>query len=343
MTPGGGEVERHVLVDGGNLVYRAFYSYVVARVQSGKPPLATSGGFETGTVYGALYMLGSWLHDMGRVTKVSVFFDGRPTRRLAVDPTYKSNRIEGPGPNTATRPVRLRSGVEDNRPLAVLRSVLGLLGVDVYHKADEEADDLIASFCASKPESVRMVVSDDKDFFQLLTDPRVVLYRPGSGHGSERFVDAEKAEAHWAKLQGGSHPPVPVAHVRMFKALCGDSSDGIKGVERMKKKVALTLCHHASVDELFAAGMPGLSESQRAKMAEARARIASNYDIVGMNSGIDLAPHLTPGRPDFGLARDIVHEDLEMDTVDLSAFRKVFKDPSADPFASPTPDWLAGI
>lgn len=338
-TPGGSETERHVLVDGGNLVHRAFYSHVVAREKSGRPPLMTSGGVETGTVFGSISMLGSWLHDMGKISRISVFFDGRPSRRLSVDPSYKSNRVASVGPQSPHAPLNV-CGSSCAHPVEVLSAILSCLGCDVYRDSNEEADDLIASFCASRPESVRIIVSDDKDFFQLLTDPRIVTYRPGSG--DERFFDSAASERHWAGLQGGKHPPVPSAHVRMFKSLCGDPSDGIHGVERLRKKVAAALCHHPTVESLLNGGLPGLSDSERQKVLESAARIGTNFDIVGLKSDIDLSLHLVRGRPDFEAALAAL-ESLEIVSADISGFRKVFSNPRPDPFAVQVPDWLSNI
>lgn len=338
-TPGGGETERHVLVDGGNLVHRAFYSHVVAREKSGRPAFTTSGGVETGTVFGSMAMLGSWLHDMGKISRISVFFDGRPSRRLSVDPSYKSNRVASVGPQSPHAPVNV-CGNSCAHPVEVLSTILSRLGCDVYRDSNEEADDLIASFCASRPESVRIIVSDDKDFFQLLTDPRVIIYRPGSGE--KRFFDSSAAERHWAGLQGGKHPPIPSAHVRMFKSLCGDPSDGIHGVERLRKKVAAALCHHSSVESLLNGGLPGLSDSEKQKVVESAKRIETNFDIVGLKSDLDISKHITHGHPDFEAAMGAL-EALEIFSVDISGFRKIFSDPKPDPFLVQIPDWLSNI
>lgn len=333
--PGGSETQRHVLIDGGNLVHRAYHSHVVSRIQSGKTPLSTSSGFETGIVFGFLQMLGSWVHDMGRVSKISVFFDGKPTWRVSVDPTYKSNRVSSS--LVSSHPISTRTGFFTSNPVEVLASILPLLGCDVYRDDNEEADDLIASFCSSHPDSNRVVVSDDKDFFQLLTDSRIVVYRPGSP--GNRFFDSEAAEAHWAKLNGGSHPPVPPTHVRMFKSLCGDPSDGIRGVDRLRKKVAVTLCHHQTVEDLFSSGLPGFSDSERDKSFESKSRIITNFELVGLRSGLDLSKCVVSGIPDFGTATDIIREDLEMVSLDLSGFRLVYP-ASLSSISVSSPDWL---
>lgn len=318
---GGKETTRHVLIDGGNLLYRSYYSYVVAREKSGQAGFKTSGGFPTGLTYGFLSLLGSWLHDFIPISKISIFFDGSPVRRKNLDSTYKSNRTSELKEFVSGNSIRINDKTFENQ-IDLLKYILGLLGCDIYHDPNEEADDLIASFCDSNKETVRIIVSDDKDFFQLLTDPRIIIYRPGS---ENRFFDAEAAENHWAKFQGGSHPKVPASHVRMFKSLCGDSSDGIVGVDRLRKKIAVNLCHHMSVEELFGSGLPGFSETEKLKTFELRERIATNFELVGMRSDINMSECITPGVPNFGMASDILVEDLEFSRTDLSGFRSVYK------------------
>lgn len=350
---GGSEVRRNVLVDGNNLVHRAYFAYVEARSRDGLPPLKTSGqpprgGYPTGVIYGSLSMLGSWLYDIGPASTLSVFFDGVPKRRLAIDPNYKGDRdfaerglrMSDPSGTGVRFPRDLRDGYHADCEVDVLAHVLSLLGADVYHHPDEEADDLVASFARSRPDEVNIVVSDDKDFFQLLTNPRVVVFRPGSKE--DRFYDAERAEAHWARLNQGSHPPVPVTHVRMFKSLCGDSSDSIIGIERLRKKVALPLCHLSSVDDVYASGFPGWSKAEREKALFLRERIRVNYELVGFHDQIPLEPCLRKVGRDLPMAKEILREDLDIVSLDLHPFRLGSEEPET-PVQIPLDPWLQGI
>lgn len=350
---GGGEVQRHVLVDGNNLLHKAFYVFVESRMKSGQPMLSTSDGWPTGLVYGFLDMLGTWLREIAPFTSVSVFFDGASQRRKAMDPSYKSNRDE-----TASRGVRMTDGAGRLEPRALpsgasvrneveaVVHLLPLLGCSVYHHPTEEADDLIASFCRANPESVRVIVSSDKDFFQLLEDPRVVCYVPGA-HG-DRFFDAERSAAYWEGLKSVRHRVTP-QQVRMFKALCGDSSDAIAGVRGLRKKVAIPLCHLSTVEEVLASGLPGFSATEREKTIEAADRIRVNLELVAMRSDIDLSPYATPPATDHGLARRVM-ASLDISSVDPASFTGLpvqpFVDvarPPADPPQIPLDSWLTDL
>ncbi len=220
---GGLETRRNILVDGNNLIHRAYFAWVESRAREGLPPLvAPKSKYPTGILEGSFSMLSSWLCSMNEPTRVSVFFDGVPKRRLELDPSYKGDRdfadrglkLSDPSKTGVRHPICLRDGFEAGCEIDVLAHLFSLLDCDVYHDPDEEADDLIASFIKIRPDEMHVIVSDDKDFFQLLVNPRVVIYRPGSK--DERFFDAEKATNHWKKFGGGSHLAVPVSQVRMF-------------------------------------------------------------------------------------------------------------------------------
>ena len=350
---GGAETRRNILVDGNNLIHRAYFAYVESRVREGLAPLCTSGrapkgGYPTGVIYGSLAMLSSWLYDINNPTRICVFFDGVPKRRLDLDPNYKGDRdfaerglnLSDPSGTGIRHPRKLLDGYEADCEIDVLAHVFSLLGCDVFHHPEEEADDLVASFVKAHPDELHVVISDDKDFFQLLVNPRVVVFRPGSK--DDRFFDAEKATNHWAKFQKGSHPPVPVSQVRMFKSLCGDSSDSIIGIERLRKKVALPLCHLSSVDEVYASGFPGWSKSEKEKALFLRERIRINYELVGFHEDIPLDPCLRKVAADFATAKLVLRDDLDITAVDLRPFRLGAAEPPA-PVLPDIEPWLADI
>lgn len=301
-------VDRNVLVDGNNLIHRAHAVFVKDR-----PPhdvLISPSGYPTGLIYGIFSMLSDWIPEISDPTCMAFFLDGRPAKRLALDPSYKlKDKQDRPG--SADCPIVLSDGFSASNEMDVVVHLLSLLGVDVYHNPDEEADDLIASYVVSKPEDMHVIVSSDIDFYQLLDgNDRVVLFRPGTG--SNRFFDAERAEEH---LLNKFKVRVPPGNVRMFKALTGDPSDGISGIPRLRKKVAAPLCHHKSVDDLFGTGLPNFSKAEREKAESMKNQIRVNYELIGLDSSLDLSgSHIQP-RPDPKAASRILREDLGIATV----------------------------
>jgi len=342
---GGSETKRHVLVDGNNVLQRAFYVFVEARLKQGMPLHSGPKGYPTGVIYGFLSFLSSWLYEMQPISTISIFFDGTPARRRELDPKYKIKREESKHDlklgafDTVKIPLKLRDGFEAESDIAVLSHLLQLLGCDVYHHPKEEADDLIATFCKQKAGEVRIIVSDDKDFFQLLTDPRVVTFRPGSK--DHRFVDAAASEEVWGRLLKGKHPRVPCGQVRMFKTLCGDSSDDIVGVPLLRKRIAMTVCHLPTVEDVYASGMPQFSNSERTKAIENQERVKRNWELVGLKDDLDLSESFFANQRNYPLAVDICREDLLIIGLDLGPFRPPQSDSQHEPL--PLESWLTDI
>jgi len=327
---------RYVLVDGNNLLYRAYYVFVSLREKNGEPPLTSDKGYPTGLIYGSLSMLSDWIGAISRPTKVVLFLDGIPKRRLAMDPEYKLRDDGSPsklrGPDL---PLTLLDGHESPHDLDVLAHIMRLMGVDVYHDAEEEADDLIASFIHSRPDDMHVIISSDRDFYQILAD-NVILYRPGVE--GKRFFDVERATEDMERM---IKFPLPPSHMRMFKSLVGDPSDNIPGIPRLRKKVAASVCHHPDLASIYAAGLPGFSKAEREKAESLRHRVELNFQLVGMNSHLELSTSLKPSLDDFDLGLRILREDLQVRGIDIHAFQ--LRETGRMIHAPAVPDWLADI
>jgi 5'-3' exonuclease len=329
---GGPETSRNVLIDGNNLLHRAHYAFVDGRVRSGKTILCSPSGFPTGMTFGFLSILGSWLYSVPSPTSISVFFDGEPTRRLSLDPTYKSDRsAHGIKSSYSGQPIKMPNGMEAYGEIELIQHLLTMLGCKVYHHPNEEADDLIASFVSSNSEHVNIIYSSDKDFFQLVGH-RTVIYRPGH----DGFFDSERVTNYMNELYG---VPVAPPQIRMFKSFTGDPSDSIPGILRIRKKVVHSLCSFPSVKEAYATGLPGFSKSEKEKAESMIDRVTLNFELVGLKYDLDFRSCLRPGSLDFVSAKDFCREELGMASLDLSGFRIGFK-PSV---VFPTNDWLSDI
>lgn len=336
-------MNRHILIDGNNLLHRAFYVFVLNedKLIPRVPRFSSDSGYPTGMIYGPLSMLADWMPTLGRFNAVHFFNDGVASRRKAMDPTYKQKEHDRPTlSDLKEKKTTLADGYEAQNEIDVLMHVLQLLGVSVYRDPHEEADDLIASFVKAHQDDVHVVISSDKDFFQLLENPRVVVYRPGSS--GPRLLDAEAAEAYWATLNKGSHPPVPVSHVRMFKSLCGDPSDGIVGVPRLRKKVAAKVSGNSSVEALAAADWPGFSDTERQHARELLDRIKLNFQLVGMIDDLKVEPFQgvkpDPAAAAKVLARLNIH--LDMSFLTPGHMRNIVADAPAKVIPD---DWLSSI
>lgn len=327
-------MNRYVLIDGNNILHRANAIFVKNRDDD---PLTNNSGYPTGLIYGVFSMLGDWIASVDNPTSMKFFLDGIPARRRLLDPNYKVKenpvRLE-----TESCPIILSDGFEAKNPVHVIIHLLKLLGIDIYHHSEEEADDLIASFVKSKGDDIHIIMSSDIDFYQLLVSPNVVIYRPGIK--GNRFFDAERAEEH---LLEKFKVRIPPANVRMFKSLTGDSSDLIVGIPRLRKKVAAPLCSLGSMDEFYASGFPGFSKSEKEKTLSLRERIELNWKLIGLVDSIPLEPLRVASKPDFPAASKILQDDLGIFTIPVYSFQ--FDGPKirlSDP-VKPNYPWLDNI
>lgn len=326
-TIGGAETTRNILIDGNNILRRVYYAFVEAREKNQEPPYLDKNGVKIGIIYGMFSYLPSLLCDLASPTKISYFLDGKSKRRLEMDATYKDDDRK---PLDIGAPVSLSDGREFSNQIDLISYIFRCLGCDIYHHPNEEADDLIASFVVSNPGAVHIIVSSDKDFFQLIKD-RVVVYRPGVP--PPRLYDAERVEEYYEKKHGIRLKP---SQVRMFKSLTGDPSDNITGVPRIRKKAVFPLCDSSSIDDIIASDTHTLSATERKNLIELKDRIVLNYELVGLKYDIDLKECLIPAEVNFDAARSICESlGVPLDTTPFYIGNNVPK-----PVISSSPDWL---
>jgi DNA polymerase-1 len=207
------------LLDASNYLYRAFYAI---------RGLTGPGGRPTNAVYGFLNMWRKY-RETRKPEAVAVCFDRyEKTFREEMDSSYKAQR--------QAMPDDLVPQIED------AKRVCRLLGLAVVEEAGYEADDLIGSIAvAASGAGARVeIASADKDLFQLVKDPDVVVWHPVQ----ERLLD----EAGVTEFFG-----VPPSRVIDVLALMGDSSDNIPGVRGIGEKTAKELVTaFGSLDDVYA-------------------------------------------------------------------------------------------
>jgi len=326
-------MKRNILVDGNNLFHRAHAIFCKDKTEH--ELMRSPSGYRTGLIYGTLSMLSDWISDISRPDQMELFLDGAPKRRLVIDPEYKAHRRQ----EELVEPcaVKLVDGYEAKDEIDAIVHLFRLMGANVYYHPEEEADDLIASYTRARDSDINIIISSDKDFYQLLTSDNIIIYRPGiSGN---RFFDAERAEEHMHKLYKVRVPP---ANIRMFKALTGDSSDGIVGVPRLRKRVAAPLCSLSTVDQLYETDLPGFSKAEKTKALALREKIEINYSLVGLDYLIEIEKFKEEAAPDFSLASRILQEDFGINTIHPYVFQ--FKNEGKMRTSGPVlPDFLDDI
>jgi len=214
--PGSTPAATLYLVDGYALIYRAFFA-MIAR------PLTTRRGENTSAAWGVTNFLLrllerrrpdylAWVHDVGESFRHQTY------------PQYKATRQK------LTEELQQEFDRSVERIEQILEAFrVPLVGVEGY-----EADDVIGTLATAARGLQVVIVSGDKDFYQLIA-PGIALLNPGRGGPAA-------VEEHWVDLTNASERlGVPPERVVDYLALVGDSSDNVPGVKGVGEKTALEL------------------------------------------------------------------------------------------------------
>ncbi len=246
------------LLDGHSIAYRAFFAL--------PEDLATTSGQVTNSVYGFTRMLIKLIGEH-HPDAVAVAWDvGRQTFRTERFPEYKAQRV--------TAPDNFKS------QLPLIREVLEALDISQLQVEGFEADDVIATLSERAVEQGWdvMVVTGDRDAFQLVDDHRTVLYtRRG-------ITDTVIADARYVEERYGIRPDQYVE----YAALRGDTSDNLPGVSGVGEKTAAKLiAGYGGLEGIF----DHLSEQTpklRENLAAARTQVFLNRELMKLVRDLDL-------------------------------------------------------
>lgn len=274
--------ETLLVVDGHSLAFRAFFALPVDN-------FSTSSGQATNAVWGFATMLAQVI-DAEKPDHLGVAFDVKGgTFRNEMLPQYKGTREAAPE--------------ELLTQLPLIQRMLTALGVTYIEKPGFEGDDVIATLATmgDKAGYHTLVLSGDRDAFQLVDDNVTVLY---PGH---HFKDLK----HMTPQSIIDKYKVTPAQYPDLAALRGETADNIPGVPGVGDGFAAKwinqfgsldgICEHA--DEI--GGKKG--ESLRA-----------NIDQVILNRKVNALVR------DVDLGVDI--EDLTFGTVDVAQIDALFKE-----------------
>ena len=218
--------KRILLIDGNSIMNRAFYAVI------GRAPMMAPDGTPTGALNGFFNTLLS-VKDEYKPTDICVLFDLKaPTFRHKMSAEYKAQRKGMPPELSAQMPI--------------VKELLDLAGISRMELEGYEADDLIGTLSRLGEEAGDEVyiLSGDHDDFQLISDKvKVIMPQSGKGKPPRVLYTKELFEETY-----GVDPNVFV-HV---KALMGDNSDNIKGVEKVGEKTAFKLiAQYGDVDGVY--------------------------------------------------------------------------------------------
>lgn len=242
-----------LLVDGSNLLFQMFYGMPARIVNSQGRPIQGTLGF-----MGALLKIIRWVQP----THLAVLFDGEcHNPRKDMNEDYKANRED------------LSLLPEEETPFSQLPDIyaaLDYLGICHRETTDCESDDWIAGYALRYGKEYDMtIVSQDSDFFQLITDNiHILRYR---GDNSVRCDPA------YIRQKLGIEP----AQYADFKSLTGDTADNIRGADKVGPKTAAALLNRFGTLENLLANTEAITKpSIRTSVSQDAQRLRLNYQLI---------------------------------------------------------------
>ena len=269
-----------LLIDGHSLAFRAFYALNVDNFKNAE-------GQHTNAVHGFISMMLNILEGE-KPTHMCVAFDvSRHSFRTEELPEYKGTRGETP--------------VEFLGQTELLVKALTAMNITSVSRENYEADDLLASL-ANLGEQAGMrvlVVSGDRDTFQLIREDTTVLY-PVKGVMNLARMDDEAVLAKYG-IHAIQYPELA--------ALVGESSDNLIGVPGVGPKTAAKwIQQFGSLDEILKR-----SDEIPGKVGES---LRENQHLAVRNRRLN---HLLTD-----LTFDFSMEDLLLGPVNEDALREIF-------------------
>ncbi len=211
-----------LVLDGNSIVNRAFYGIKL---------LSTKDGRFTNGIFGFMNILFS-LREHYNPEAVAIAFDVHaPTFRHEMYSEYKGNRKGMPE--------------ELAQQMPVLKELLSAMGYKLIECAGWEADDIIGTLAKScKDGDFCYIATGDRDSLQLVDEKvNVLLAAPKAGKTETIVYDINKI------VEDKGVEPFKLIDV---KALMGDASDNIPGVQGIGEKTATDLIKkYGSIDYIY--------------------------------------------------------------------------------------------
>lgn len=216
-------MEKIILVDGNNLVFRSYY----ATAYNGNF-MKNSKGFPTNALFGFVNMMNKIINEE-KPTYIMVAFDKGKTFRHEKYDFYKGGRSETPD--------------ELKQQFPIAKQILTCMGIKYYEIDNYEADDIIGTFatlCEKDDNFDGTIISSDRDLLQLISkhvDIKLLKQKDYIRYNEESF-----------RKDYGIDP----INIIDLKALMGDSSDNIPGVKGIGEKTALKLLNeYKTLDGIY--------------------------------------------------------------------------------------------
>jgi len=249
--------------------------------------MITKDGIYTQGIYGFLSMLQKIRSDY-KPTHMLVAFDRKaPTFRHKQYSEYKAGRKKMPE--------------ELAMELPILKDVLKAMGIYMFEIDGFEADDIIGTTAvmAEKANMPAVIITGDKDALQLATDKTSVVITKKGISEFKLYDDAAMQEEYGFD------------HIQFidYKALRGDTSDNVPGIEGVGEKTAINLIKDfGSIENI-------LSHLDDVKSAKLKEKIKDSIDQLKMSKM--LVTIVTNVPVDYSIDDLKIKEQNDNDLIDI--------------------------
>lgn len=242
----------------------------------------------TNAVHGFTSMLVMLLRDQDPSGMAVAFDRPEPTFRDEVVEDYKGNRPDTPDLLVPQ--------------FALVRDVLRTLGIPMVEAVGFEADDVLATLATEARDAGRdvVVVTGDRDTFQLVEDPHVKVMYTRRGLSDTVVYDEDGIT---------ERTGVPPNQYPVLAALRGDPSDNLPGVPGVGEKTAAKLVtEYGDLDGIFA-HLDALTPKLRQNLAQGEESVRRNASVIPLRRDVELAVGI---------------DDLSLGHWDIDAVRELF-------------------
>ena len=248
-----------ILVDGNNLLFRSYYATAYQGVI-----MRNSKGFPTNALYGFINMMNKILKEE-QPNYILVAFDKGKTFRHDKYDSYKAGRVEMPE--------------ELKLQFPKAKEILDAMGIRHYEIDNYEADDIIGTVSRMVDEEdkfVATIISSDKDLLQLISDEVDVKLLKTSG-----FIRMDREEFK------NTYCVEPIRMIDL-KALMGDASDHIPGVKGIGEKTAISLLSkYDNLDNLYN-NIDNITGKTKEKLINDKENAYMSYDLATIYREVQL-------------------------------------------------------
>ena len=261
-----------VIIDGNSLLYKSFFAL---------PLLSIDTGEYTNAVYGFANTIIKIINDI-KPTHICVAFDySKHTFRNDMFADYKATRKE--------MPPELRSQIE------TVRKMLDLMKIKYIEKQGFEADDIIGTLSKKFLGTEKIIVTGDRDSFQLISDD-VSVYFNFKGMTDVKIMNLDAMQSEYGLT------PDEFIHL---KALQGDNSDNIPGEKGVGPKTAIELVQkYKNLDNIYA-NIHNEKPAVANKLEQGKDMAYLSYELSKIKCDVDIDVDLGDLDFEFPFSKDV--------------------------------------